>query len=49
MQAVVPCAFVHESPHAPQFETVVSWVSQPAAAVQSPQPELQAPITHALD
>jgi hypothetical protein len=40
---------VHDRPQAPQWEVVVSEVSQPAAAVQSPKPALQAPCTQALD
>ena len=50
-QAVVPCAFVHESPQLRQFDVVPFWVSQPAWLVQSKNPELQAetvqvPVEH---
>lgn len=42
-QAVVPFAFVHIVPHAPQCVTVVVLVSQPltGSASQSAKPELQ--------
>jgi hypothetical protein len=35
VQAFVPWAFVQALPHAAQFVAVPSWVSQPAAVVQS--------------
>jgi hypothetical protein len=40
----VPCAFVHERPHAPQSVSVLSCVSQPLFLLpsQSPQPVAQA-------
>jgi hypothetical protein len=41
LQLVEPCAFVHDSPHARQFESVPSAVSQPVAAVQSAKPVAQ--------
>jgi hypothetical protein len=51
--AVVPCALVQASPHAPQFALVRSATSQPFAAFLSQSPKFeaqaieQAPSTHA--
>lgn len=46
LHAVVPWAFVHDSPHVRQFESVPDVVSQPAWLVQSKKPVLQAETTH---
>jgi hypothetical protein len=46
LQDVVPLAFVHAAPQAPQLAGVVSWVSQPLEALPSQLPN---PAAHAME
>jgi hypothetical protein len=41
VQTLVPCALLQALPQLAQLEGVPSWVSQPAAALQSAKPDLQ--------
>lgn len=43
---LVPCALLQALPQLAQFDGVPSWVSQPAAALQSAKPELHAVGVH---